>query len=200
MLDRALATCFVTVRKHTSQESGEKEYRMVSPAGADVLAFDRQHEPDVSKHLFGLHAFFARRVAPNDVDDMVQEVALRMQVRRSRERIDNFQGYIFQVARSVLVDRGRRDRVNKRAQHETLFDLHHPVEELSPARVLEGKEQLALVLVALKELPEKTRQIFVLHRFEEMSYAGIACHMGVSVSAVEKHIMKAIRHLAARLG
>ncbi|WP_279330720.1 RNA polymerase sigma factor [Sphingomonas oleivorans] len=146
-----------------------------------------------------MRSFFAKRVCSHDVEDMVQEVALRMQVRRARGAIENVEAYLFQVAQSVLTDRGRRDQVRHRSRHEPLEEAHHPHEEISPARVLEGREQLAIVIAALEELPDRTRQAFVLHRFQEMSYAGIARHMGVSVSAVEKHIMKAIKHLAARL-
>jgi RNA polymerase sigma factor (sigma-70 family) len=169
-------------------------------AGGRELAFDRQRGGDFSRHLSGIRAFFATRVPSCDVDDMIQEVALRMQVRRERSEITNHQAYLFQVAHSVLTDRARRDQVRHRADHAALEEIHHPVEECSPLRVLEGREQLALLLEALKELPDRTRQAFVLHRFEEMSYAAIARHLGVSVSAVEKHIMKAIRHLTTRIG
>lgn len=58
---------------------------------------------------------------------------------------------------------------------------------------------MARALAALNELPERTRRVFVLVRFEEMSYKLVAQRLGVSVSAVEKHVMKALRHLNARL-
>ena len=44
-------------------------------------------------------------------------------------------------------------------------------------------------------MPERTRDIFVLHRFENISYGEIAMRMNISVSAVEKHIMKALKLL-----
>jgi RNA polymerase sigma-70 factor (ECF subfamily) len=147
-----------------------------------------------------VHAFFARRLGPQDAEDMVQEVALRLHQRQSGGRIESPEGYAVQVARSVLTDRWRRDNTRQRDNHVSLEDYHHPVEEISPARVMEGKENLALVMRSLDELSARTRQVFVLHRFEEMSYAAIASHMEISVSAVEKHIMKAIRHLSAIMG
>ena len=52
---------------------------------------------------------------------------------------------------------------------------------------------------ALQELPERARTIFVLNRFEELSAAEIARRLGVSVSTVEKDMMRAIAHLKARL-
>lgn len=70
---------------------------------------------------------------------------------------------------------------------------------MSPERVLQGREQIARVLATLEALPERTRRVFILVRFEEMSYKLVAQRLGISVSAVEKHVMKALRQLHARL-
>lgn len=154
---------------------------------------------DLSGHLNAVRRFLTKRAPIGEVDDLVQEVALRMQTRRTNAPIDNIDGYLFQVAQSVLADRGRRDTVRHRSAHDSLEEIHHPVEDRSPERVLQGKEHLAQLIAAMNDMPERMRQAFVLHRFEEMSYAAIARHMGISVSAVEKHIMKAIKHLAGSL-
>ena len=159
-----------------------------------------QDAEDDSGVLRLVHNFFVRRLGSQDAEDMVQEVALRLHQRQAESRIESPEGYAVQVARSVLTDRWRRESVRQRDRHVTLEDYHHPVEDISPARVLEGKERLTQVLRSLEELPDRTRQVFVLHRFEELSYAAIASHMEISVSAVEKHIMKAIKHLAKRMG
>lgn len=169
------------------------------PAGT-VSPRDGQPADGLTVTLAAVRDFFARRLGPQDAEDMAQEVALRLHQRLAADPVENAQAYAFQVARSVLTDRWRRDRSRQRDQHVQLEDFHHPVEEISPARVLESRQKLALVLAALGTLPDRTRQVFVLHRFEDMSYGAIARHMQISVSAVEKHIMKAIRHLAAETG
>jgi RNA polymerase sigma factor (sigma-70 family) len=145
-----------------------------------------------------LRGYFGRRVK-GDVDDLVQEVLMRLEQRRAASEIENIEGYLFQVASSVLTDRLRRDRVRRRSAHCELTESHHPVEEISPARVLEGKERLKFALAALDEMAERPRQAFVLVRIEHMSYAAAAKTMGISVSAVEKHMMKVVRHLAERM-
>jgi RNA polymerase sigma factor (sigma-70 family) len=73
------------------------------------------------------------------------------------------------------------------------------VEERTPERVLLDREALETVVDAIAALPPRTREVFVLHRFEEMTCNGIAEQLGISVSAVEKHIMKALRELHDRL-
>lgn len=152
-----------------------------------------------SRFMPALRAFFSRRAPSSDVEDLVQEVLLRIQKRRSAPVVHNVEGYLFEVAANVLVDRGRRDRTRRRSDHCEFSEIHHPVDELSPERVLQAREQMALAIAVLNELPERTRQVFVLVRFEEMSYKLVARHFGISVSAVEKHVMKALRCLEQRL-
>jgi RNA polymerase sigma factor (sigma-70 family) len=62
-------------------------------------------------------------------------------------------------------------------------------------RRLLGKEAMELMVAALEGLPPRTREAFVLHRFEEMTYGAIARHMGVSTRTVEKLISRAIKKL-----
>lgn len=151
----------------------------------------------VTPLLPAVRRFVAKRADAAEIDDLVQEVALRMHLREGDVPVANLEGYVFQVARSVLTDHARRGQTRARANHVPLEEFHHPVEVRSPERVLVSRERLRQLVTAVGTLPERTRQAFVLHRFEEMSYAAIARHMGISVSAVEKHIMKAIRILTA---
>ena len=62
--------------------------------------------------------------------------------------------------------------------------------------MLSGKESLAGVLAAIEKLPPRCREAFVLHRFENLSYPLIAHRMGISISAVEKHIAEAMARLS----
>jgi RNA polymerase sigma-70 factor (ECF subfamily) len=57
---------------------------------------------------------------------------------------------------------------------------------------------MARVMRALNELPERTREIFVLQRLEQMTYPQIAEALAISVSTVEKHMIKALAYLTAR--
>lgn len=146
-----------------------------------------------------LRAFFSRRAHVDDVEDLVQEVLLRIQKRKAGGTVDNYEGYLFEVAANVLVDRSRRDKTRRRREHRELTEFDHPVDEISPERVLQGREKVARMLQALDELPERTRHVFVLARFEGLSYKDIAKTFDISVSAVEKHVMKGFRHLTERL-
>ena len=88
----------------------------------------------------------------------------------------------------------------KRGSHDAYNETVHAVEDFSPERVYSGREELGCLLTGLRELPERTRNVFLLARLENMKQAEIARRLGVSVSGVEKHLARAIAHLSQRLG
>lgn len=146
--------------------------------------------------MSALRSWFGRRLRnPVDVDDAVQDVWLRSQSHLGRGAVDNIPAYLFQTAQSVLTDRARRASVRREVYHEPLEEFHHPVEWITPERVLMGEEAMDRIVARLGDMPERTRDIFLLHRFENIGYGDIAMRMNISVSAVEKHIMKALRLL-----
>lgn len=145
-----------------------------------------------------LRAFFARKAHRDDVDDLVQEVLIRMHNRKSDE-IKNLDCYVFQVAMNVLRDGYRHDRVRLRSHHCELLEDLHPLDELSPERVVWARQELRQTIAAMNELPERTRKVLVLLRWEGLTYPQVAKRMDISVSAVEKHVSRSMRHLLTRL-
>lgn len=154
---------------------------------------------ELQMHASALRRYFSKRVPAAEVDDLVQEVFLSLQSRRSEEPIENIGGYLFAVAGNVLLhyrDESRRSVAYfEAAGEETVLAAPDP----SPERQISGYEDLRRLVAALEHLPERTRDVFVLHRFEEMTYSAIARSLGISVSAVEKQIMNALRALKAHL-
>lgn len=147
-----------------------------------------------------LTGYFRRRVQSDaDAEDLVQDVFARISARDSEEPIGHLGGYIVRTAASVLADWGRR-RTSRGGGAHIPFDAElHGEEEFDPARILEGKQDLHVATTALLRLPERTRTVFILRRLEGWSYKEIASHVGVSVSAVEKHMVRAIHCLSLEL-
>lgn len=147
-----------------------------------------------------LAAYFRRRVRDaGDVDDLIQDVFARMVARDSTEPVEHLGGYLAKTAASVLTDQARR-RASHHASHHVAFeaDLHGDA-DLDPERVLRGKQDLHAATAALLALPERTRTVFLLRRLDGYRHQDIAAHMGISVSAVEKHMVRAIQHLSLEM-
>jgi len=135
-----------------------------------------------------------------EIDDLVQDVFLRIVRRGGVDALDNLEAYAFTTATSVIVDRSRQRATHLVDAHVTFHPEIHGEVDLGPDRVAAGREALDATTKALMELPERTRQVFVLRRLEGMQFREIALRLGISLSAAEKHMLSAIRHLAARAG
>lgn len=162
----------------------------VEPVRAETNAVDvealRALEP-------ALRRYFRRRARPDEIDDLVQEVFVALCARRTEAPVEDLQRYVFTVAAHALIRRGGR-RAGSRPIHLELED-YPDHDTRSPERLLLGREGLDDAIRVISALPPRTRQVFLLHRFEDRTYQSIARDLGISSSAVEKHIMNALRAL-----
>jgi RNA polymerase sigma factor (sigma-70 family) len=178
---------------------------MLSPAQPAVT-------PDLRNQLNArfhgpLMSFFLRRIRDrSQAEDLTQETLLRVIRASELERIERADSYVFKVAMNLLRDTRRRTLRNGSAIYVPLDDAlateldAQLVEDLSPERVLQSRDALNDALKALNELEPRTRDIFMLFRLENVKQKDIAADFGISQSTVEKHVVKAMLHLAARCG
>ncbi|WP_120077633.1 RNA polymerase sigma factor [Aurantiacibacter odishensis] len=163
-------------------------------------AQDDERQQFIDRYEKPLRAYFIKRMpAHDDVDDLMQELMRRMWSSNGDRLIENPDGYMFQAAANLLKERYRKVGTRNSAIRELSF-FQAANEEITPERILQGKDELRQLEKVLAELPPRTRTVFLLHRFEGFKYREIAKRIGVSVSAVEKHIANAARHLAERMG
>ena len=156
-------------------------------------------------------AFFLRHTDDRaEAEDLTQEVFVRILKGAPAATVQAPDAFVFTIAANLLRDRVRV-RIAKRADRHVSLDIDangdgptEPInivaETVSPERALMDRQRLKAVLAALEELPPRTRDIFVLARLDRLRHAEIAARLGVSVSAVEKNLVRAIAHLARRFG
>ena len=143
----------------------------------------------------GLRRYFRKRAPAHEVDDLVQNVFLKLQARSAAEPVADVERYLFRIAGNVLVSRHRHRTARGFALTDALDEALEPVETIAAERVLIGKQDVARVIAAMQSLPPRTREAFIFHRFGEMTYPAIAKRMGISVSAVGQLIARALEKL-----
>jgi RNA polymerase sigma-70 factor (ECF subfamily) len=147
-----------------------------------------------------LASYFRRRVGSGeDVSDLVQEVFLRIAKMPDPGVIEVPDRFLFVIAANTLRDRARRLAAKGDPRHVQIEGLELESADVSPFRVLAGREGVRQVERALRELPERTRDVLVLKLFEEFRMADVANALGISKRAAEKHYARALQHLQARL-
>lgn len=155
-----------------------------------------------------LMKFFLRRTNGDYAlaQDLTQETLLRVLSAQQVHQIEQPESYVFTVATNLLRDQKRRQASGAPRAFVPIEDAianeleQQLVEDLSPERVLLIEDSLEEVRRTLDELGERTRDIFVLFRLERMKQKDIAALYGIAQSTVEKHVMRATMHLAARYG
>jgi len=157
-----------------------------APLSGEIQRWAQQYGP-------ALRRYFQKKVSAVEAEDLVQNVFLNIQARgEDAGAIDNIEGYLFRTAANVLARRMGRDLWDP----YPLIELNEPRDELSPERTLIARQRLERVVEAMKALPPRTRQAFILHRFEEMTYVAIARQMGITTISVGKLIKRAVRKLS----
>jgi RNA polymerase sigma-70 factor (ECF subfamily) len=136
----------------------------------------------------------ATRRSP-DAEDMLQSAIVRMQEYAKRNTVENPTAFIVRTARNLSIDAARQRNFLSGlvvdARTELIADRSAIQDEVIAARI-----RLERVRSAIECLSPRTRTIFLMHRIEGLKYREIAAQLGITVSAVEKHIARAAAHIA----
>lgn len=144
-----------------------------------------------------LVAFFARRLKdPSQAEDFAQEVIVRL-IASGARNVANPDAYVFQIAGNLTRDHYRKQSVRDAHKAEQQGVEGRDVDPFDPERIARGRSELNTVLAALSEMPELTRRIFVLSRFENMTIQAVADQLAVSPSTVKNHLSRALIRLTA---
>jgi RNA polymerase sigma-70 factor (ECF subfamily) len=149
----------------------------------------------------GLRRFVARRVRPEHVDDLVQDILLRMHERAGDLHEEaRLPGWAFRIAQSVVADHHRSKQPRLVAAERSLSQAHEAHEE--PA-TREGDEQDGNVneIVAgwlrpmLALLPDEYEQALELVDVEGLSQRAYAERVGLSLSGAKSRVQRGRRML-----
>jgi len=154
-----------------------------------------------------LLSFFFRRTGDwSEAEDLTQQTFLRIYQISPGAPARGANTFVFAVAGFLLKEHWRRLRLEgatsaaRPGNLDVAADLPQLRDDRSPEQVLLNRDSLVEALRLLAELGPRTHDIYVLFRLERMKQKEIAARLGISASAVEKHIVKAATHLARNLG
>ncbi|MDH2151527.1 RNA polymerase sigma factor [Sphingobium yanoikuyae] len=141
-----------------------------------------------------------RGLSQEDADDLIQDMYLKLESYQGGP-VGEPSAYLYRMAHNLLLDRRRSAARRIRREEEwsaggtgvvSHIDLRPSAEEGLIAR-----ERLKVITNALRVLPERTRDIFWRFRIGGQTQKVIAGELGVSKSAVEKHLYRAYHIVAA---
>lgn len=148
-----------------------------------------------------LRRFVRARVSTReDAEDVIQEAYLRVLRYSAEHEVESQERLLFSAAKNLAVDNRRRRSVRQRTASdyailEALFTQTWP----STDEVVYASQRLSSVEAAVARLPPRCREVFWYNRVDGLSYAQVAAHLGISASAVEKHMARACLLIDAML-
>ncbi len=144
-------------------------------------------------------AAFNRLHSADDAKDVVQEVFLNLFARCDKLQItQSLEAYLYTAIKYKSLNHIRSDHIRKKHIKRLQAPSSYST-ETSPSTILHLKELNQQMKYLIASLPKKCRQVYLLSRKEDCSYKDIANELSISVSTVEKHIMKALRIIRAGL-
>ncbi|MCM8566599.1 sigma-70 family RNA polymerase sigma factor [Thauera linaloolentis] len=167
------------------------------PRGDLLAAFQCQYG--------ALLGYMMRRLGnSDDARELVQELGVRLSMAGSGQaRPANPRAYLFAIARNMIVDHLREHRQKRQVfVAQDGDDLPEP-ETLACADVLDRhlhREALQEVARTLQALPQRTREVFLLHRIEGIGHDELAARYGVTRSTIEREVIRATDRMHRALG
>jgi RNA polymerase sigma-70 factor (family 1) len=157
----------------------------------DILAFNTIY------HCYSksLYVYLLDKLKDHEIcNDVIQDIFVAIWEKRHTLTIDtSLKAYLYQSARFKIIDIYRQDVKYQKYLAELAVYI-----TIDPATItdrIDNRRKLEEIEVAVNNLPEKMREIFILSRFEHQSTRDIASKTNLSPQTVKNQISKALRIL-----
>jgi RNA polymerase sigma factor (sigma-70 family) len=170
---------------------------------------DQRISEVVKREQSRLRNFIRRRVPdPEDAEDVLQDVFYKLvEANRLLMPIDHITGWLFRVARNRIIDLFRKKKPERLRDtvvaddDDELLQLEDllPAADAGPEALYARNVLLDELELAIEELPEAQRAVFVAHELEGRSFKELAAATGVSVNTLLSRKRYAVLHLRKRL-
>jgi RNA polymerase sigma factor (sigma-70 family) len=180
-------------------------------ASLELMALERDQRSTevVKREQSRLRNFIRRRVPdPRDAEDILQDVFCELvEANRLLMPIEHVTGWLFRVARNRITDLFRKkqpesfsDTAIEGEEDELLrFEDLLPSADAGPEALYARRVLLDELELAIDELPEEQREVFVAHELDGRSFKEMAAETGVSVNTLLSRKRYAVLHLRERL-
>jgi RNA polymerase sigma factor (sigma-70 family) len=147
------------------------------------------------KHWAELVRFVARTFGPGppEPEDAAQAAFEHYAALAKPEEVDNARAFLYRSARNFVLDQKRRMKVRARyAASADAEEIASAQDDLDAERVLAARDRLRLLEVAIRNMDPHLREVFILHRIHELSYAEISRRKRISQTQAKKLVAKSL--------
>lgn len=128
----------------------------------------------------------------DDAEDLLHTAYLKLVRYRAQTPVDNVAAFLVRTAINANIDNRRHSKVFKNVAITQQLEDSAPLQD----EVVGARIRLKRTKAGLDKLQPRSRQIVLMHKLDGLKYNEIADRLGISASAVEKHMAKALLFLA----
>jgi RNA polymerase sigma factor (sigma-70 family) len=167
------------------------------PNSGPVVDLYEHHRAEIGR-------FFAQaRLHGQSIEDLVQEVYVRMLMYPPPHDLKEPTSYLYKVAWNVLHDARQRAARQSKIVHCEPGALEHfavgQADSLSAEDCASESELPEEFMRALSEVPAVQQAAILLQRRDGLSYQQIAVRLRVSPNTVKKYLVRAMKHIKRRV-
>ncbi len=155
------------------------------------------------RHRAELIAFIRAKFGPGppDPEDVAQQAFANFAALEGRTAVLNPRAFLYRTAHNIATNHRKHDRIGRRFLEPAprSGEVHEARDDFNPETMLSDREQCRLLEDAIRAMPAQRRSYLLLNRIDGLSYAEIARRVGLSESAVRKHVALAVRECGAVL-
>ena len=130
---------------------------------------------------------------PPDPEDVVQTAFERFAGLDAPEAIDNPRAFLYRTSQNIVIDHYRATTTrDKHVEQEKNQAEQKSLDDSTPENVLIAKERMEIVQQVVENLPNRQRQLVLLNRFHQVSYAEIARRTGMSQTEIKRQVARAL--------
>lgn len=141
-----------------------------------------------------------KMVSDKDIaKDITQETYAKVVELSYYEKLksNNLRAFLYKIAKNIVIDQSRKNKNTSLLPYEEeRFSI--PSYEQPDEIVVENNQYENLIQI-VNTLPPRSKEAFILHTIDGYTRKEIADMMNISVSAVEKHIIRATKKLQEKL-
>ncbi len=154
------------------------------------------------KNIFDTHFndvrnyIYYRSGDKEQANEVAQEAFMILWEKKELIKDINIKALLYKIAGNELINQYRRQKVHQKFQTKSVDETFGE----SPEEIASYKELSMNYELALQNLPEKQRIVFLMSRMDGLKNNEIADHLGLSVKAVEKRMKNALNFIKKAIG
>lgn len=162
----------------------------------NMFAFDILYK----KYSRRLYKFgFSIIKSQEETENLIQDVFLCLWENRHKvEKDSSVKSYVFTIAYNSAIS-----IIRKKAKESQFIEYLNSLQETNeePINVeLEYKELANKLDEIINALPQRQKEVYLLHRVEGLKYSEIAERLNISVNTIENHMSRALKTIREKIG